>query len=92
MVKISNYKVKELGNNNTDRLFKSHMSSVTLNRDPFDRIKNNHDINMSLSSILDNKSLIVHHQNIRVLKGKVNELTSALDAVELTLYVEKNSI
>ena len=37
MVKMSNYKVKELGNNNTDQLFKSHMSSVTLNQDPFDR-------------------------------------------------------
>ena len=37
MVKMTSYKVKELGNNNTDQLFKSHVSSVTLNQGPFDR-------------------------------------------------------
>jgi len=36
MVKLSNYKDKELGSNNTDHLFKSQMSSVTLNQDTFD--------------------------------------------------------
>jgi len=50
-------------------------------------IRNNHDINNSLSPIFDNNSLIVYHQNIRGLKGKANELSSALDQVELTLYV-----
>ena len=33
MVKMTSYKVKELGNNNTDQLFKSHVSSVISNPD-----------------------------------------------------------
>ena len=37
MIKMSSYKIKELGDNNTDQLLKSHMSNVTLNQDPFDR-------------------------------------------------------
>jgi len=37
MVKMSSYRDKELDNNNTDQLFKSHMSGVTLNQDHFDR-------------------------------------------------------
>jgi hypothetical protein len=37
MVKMCNYKLKELGSNKTDQLFKSHMSSVTWNKDAFDR-------------------------------------------------------
>jgi hypothetical protein len=33
MIKMSSYKIKELGDNNTDQLFKSHVSSVISNQD-----------------------------------------------------------
>jgi hypothetical protein len=43
MVQISNDKVKELSNNNTDQQLKSHRYTVTVNQDPFNRnLNHNH--------------------------------------------------
>jgi hypothetical protein len=63
--------------------------------------KNKHDLNNTISPVFDINSLILFHQTIRGIIGKVNELTIAPAPVELTIapapveltqYVQKNTI